>query len=259
MKIAILGTGVMGSAFARQLAKKGHHLLLCDHHEEKAKELAEEIGGEFIQDPKSAATEAELVFLAIKPKDLDTLAKELGDLKGKILFSILAGISVSDLKKRFAHMEIVRSMPNLALIHGEAVIGLVDHPELKEATKTTLFALLQEMGLVFWTQEDQIDAITALAGSGPAFIIAIVEAMVDAGIMMGLKAGDAKKLVLQTILGAVALMKDQVGHPGDVRWQISAPKGTTIAGLHTFEEEGVRAGMMNTLLAAFEKAKEILK
>ena len=108
-----------------------------------------------------------------------------------------------------------------------------------------------------WTPEDKIDAITALAGSGPAFVIAIMEAMIESGIFMGLRSDEAKALVAQTFLGAVALVKAEKGHPGAVRWQISAPGGTTIAGMKTLEENGVRAGVMRTILATFEKVKEI--
>lgn len=257
MKIAILGSGVMGSAFARQLVKQGHELFICDRTPEKGRALADELGAAFNEDPKEAAKEAEIILLAVKPNGLEKIAEQLAGLKGQILFSILAGTSVADLQALFPGMQIVRAMPNLALIHGESVIAVVESEELDPATQAVISGLLEGMGMVFWTEEEKIDAITALAGSGPAFIIAIVEALVEGGIMMGLNAQDAKCMALQMIRGAVSLLEHHEGHPGEVRWKISAPKGTTIAGMHAFEKDGVRSGVIHTLLATYEKSKEM--
>lgn len=253
MKIAILGCGVMGSSFARRFS--GHELVLCDHNEEKTRALADEIKGTFVANIQEAIQGADVILLAIKPKDLDPIAIEMGELQGQIVFSILAGVDCKHLEHLFPDSTVVRGMPNLALIHGESVIALV---ESEKSAKDKMDDILQGMGLVIWVEEDKIDAITALAGSGPAFVIAMMEAMIETGIMMGLKAEESQKLVLQTIRGALSLVENYEGHPGGVRWKICAPKGTTIAGMHTFEEEGVRAGIMNTLLATFQKAKEML-
>lgn len=257
MDIAILGCGVMGRAFAEKLLEGGHRLTLCDRDSRKGKELASAVGGSFALDPKEAISSAELILLAIKPKDLEEMVAQLGTLKGQILFSILTSTSVSELKSHFPGGQVLRGMPNLALIHGESVIALVDEPALDEETKQRVSALLEGMGMVFWTQEGKIDAITALAGSGPAFVIAIVEAMVDAAIMMGLRASEAQEMALQTMVGAISLMRNCDGHPGQVRWQISAPSGTTSAGICALEDSGVRAGVIDTLLATFQRAKEI--
>ena len=255
MKIAIIGGGVMGGAFASAFANKGHDVVLCDRNPEKGKALSKI--AEFVEDPKSAAMSADIVLLAIKPKDLEGLAEKLGDLKGKILLSILAGTGVSTLHKYFPGAQIVRSMPNLALTCNESVIALVEEKSLDVETKKRVQGLLEGLGLVFWTEEKQIDGITALAGSGPAFIIAILEAMVESGILMGLKADDALKLSLQTMRGTVALIEEHTGHPGELRWQVSAPSGTTIAGMKAFEENSVRSGLIETFLAAYNRSIEL--
>lgn len=249
MKIAVIGCGVMGSSFARQFAKKGHELFLCDHDVVKGQALAEELGAKFFGSPNDAVKGADLVLLAIKPKDLQKIQERL---EGKILLSILAGTSLHRLKEQFPKAKVVRAMPNLALTQGEAVIALAGE-KLEQ-----IDPLLAGMGLIFWTQEEKIDAITAIAGSGPAFVIAMIEAMTESGIELGLTAAESLQMVLQTLLGAVALVKANPGHPGEVRWKIAAPGGTTIAGLAAFEESGVRSGIRKTILATYSKAKELL-
>ena len=247
----------MGSAFARQCAKKGHSLLLCDHSEEKGRALADELEGSFYSDLREAATKADAILLAIKPKDLKACSKQIGQLKGQILLSILAGTELKTLKDAFPGAEVVRCMPNLALTVGESVIAIAKDDTLCPSVVEKIDHLLEGMGLVFWAEEVKIDPITALAGSGPAFILVMIESLVEGGIIMGLRADEAKELALQTMIGAVALAKTQPGHPGNIRWQISAPGGTTIAGMKALEESGLRIGIINTLLATLEKTQEL--
>lgn len=242
----------MGSAFARQFAKMGHELKLCDHLAAKGQELAKELGGEFNASPNEAVRGADLVLLAVKPHDL---AKIDEPLDGKIVLSILAGTPLKKLQERFPKAKIVRAMPNLALTCGEAVIALCG--DVSDQVRGLVGELLQGTGLYFWTQEDKIDPITAIAGSGPAFVLAMIEAMVESGIELGLNAAQAQELVLQTILGSIALLKANPVHPGEIRWKIAAPGGTTIAGLAAFEESGVRAGIRKTILATYARAKEL--
>lgn len=251
MRISIIGCGVMGSSFARRFAQKGYEVVLCDHAIVKGEALAKELEAKFYANPKDAAKGADVVLLAIKPKDLEKIAHEL-KLEGQILLSILAGTSIKRLEEYFPKATIVRAMPNLALTQGEAVIALVGE------RNNQIDDLLGGLGLIFWTQEDKIDAITALAGSGPAFVLSMIEAMTESGIEMGLSAFESQELVLQTMLGAIALLKAHPGHPGQIRWQISAPGGTTIAGQAAFEESGVRSGIRKTILATYRRAKEIL-
>jgi len=255
MKIAIIGVGVMGKAFAEAFAKAGHDVVLCDRNPEKGKALAKI--ARFEENPKSAVASADIVLIAIKPKDLEKLAEKIQGLEGKTVLSILAGVSVSTLMGYFPGAQIVRSMPNLALTCSESVIALVEDKSLDAETTCQVEALLEGLGLVFWTEEKQIDGITALAGSGPAFIIAILEAMVESGILMGLKADDALKLALQTMRGTIALIEGHTGHPGELRWQVSAPAGTTIAGMKAFEENSVRSGLIETFLAAYNRSIEL--
>ena len=146
MRVAVLGCGVMGSAFARQLASQGHEVILCDRNRIKGEALMKELECSYQHDPQKAAAQAELILLAIKPKDLKEL--ELGKLDGRIVLSILAGTKVTELKRVFKGAFVVRCMPNLALTCGESVIALVEDPDLSEEVVAKMNLLLKKMGLV---------------------------------------------------------------------------------------------------------------
>lgn len=259
MHIAIIGCGVMGSQLAQRLHPK-QTLSLFDSNEFKIKALSETLGLSFT--PKSladAVSDADLVILAVKPQNLDEITKELKGVltPDQILISILAGIPLSRLRKNFDNHSILRAMPNLPLAYGEGVVGIT---ETKDATlKAELTAVFKECGLVYWLPEEQFDGLTALTGSGPAFILTCIEAMIDAGIALGFPAPDSRKLVLQTVKGSVALLDKADKHPGDIKWQITSPGGTTIAGLIALEEAGVRSGVIRSFLAAYERTKEFAK
>jgi pyrroline-5-carboxylate reductase len=259
MKIAVIGCGVMGSAFAKHFAKK-NAVLLCDRDETQAQALAKEIGGNFKASLSSAVEEADLVLLAIKPKDLSALAKASADAftEKKILISILAGTSISLLKQNFPKATVVRSMPNLALVFGQGVMGLAENGHLSPQLKQQVDRLLEGIGLIIWMPENKIDALTALSGSGIGFVLVMIEAMIDGGVHLGFTAKESKEIVLKTIEGALALMRETGKHPAELKLQIASPGGTTIAGLKVLEEEGVRSGIVHALVACYEKAQRLL-
>ena len=149
-------------------------------------------------------------------------------------------------------------MPNLALTCGSGVIGLTEDPALHESVKKSVGALLQGLGLVVWLPEAKIEALTPLAASGPAFVLVMIEAMIEAGIFMGFTAGEAQELVLKTIEGTVDLLRASGKHPAALKWDIASPAGTTIAGIKEMEERGVRAGIAAALMAAYRRNQVLL-
>lgn len=257
MHIVVIGCGVMGNAFARHFAKE-HSVFLCDKDEQKSQILAKEIGAQGGQIADLKGKKIDVVLLAIKPKDLKSAAQELGPVlrKKTLLISILAGTTSSLLRTHFPTSQIVRCMPNLGLVAQQGVIGLVDDEYLKE--KETIDRLLNGMGLTIWMPESKIDALTALSGSGIGFVLVLIEAMIDAGVHLGFHAQDATEIVLQTFVGAVSLLRESGKHPAELKLQISSPGGTTIAGLNVMEETGVRSGIIKTLIACYEKAKNMM-
>jgi pyrroline-5-carboxylate reductase len=260
MKVAVLGCGVMGMAFARHFAKK-HPVILCDRDQAKTKAFAKEIGAVFQEKMDVAVREADVVLLAVKPKDLAEIAHATATAfaKEKILISILAGVPIAHLKKSFPSATIVRTMPNLALVSGQGVIGLAEDKHLTVPVKTTVDSLLEGVGLSAWMPEDKLEALTAISGSGIGFVLVMIEAMIDGGVHLGFTSQDAREFVLKTIEGTVALMRESGKHPAELKLNISSPGGTTIAGLKVMEEKGVRSGIIHTLIASYEKAIQMMK
>lgn len=258
MEIGIIGCGSMGAGIAKALSKE-HQLFLCDHHPERVAALAKEIGGTAVKTPKEAVLKSELIVLAIKPQDLHTLSAELKGVlnSNKTLVSILAGVSTSKLKEQFKQATTIRMMPNLALIYGKGVIGIVDDSALTKAAKTKLEKVFSSLGLITWLPERLINPLTSLTGSGPAFMMVLIEAMIDAGIAMGFDAETAKSLTLEMISGSLSLLKESKKHPAEIKEQITSPGGTTIAGLKAMEDGAVRSGIMNTFLAAHARSIEM--
>lgn len=258
MKMTIIGCGNMGSAMAGRLSMS-HQLYLYDHHIEKAEKLEQEGYGKAFKDIHQAIEQADLVILAIKPQNVNEIGKMIGNkLKNQqIVVSLLTGTTIEALKILFSNVQIVRMMPNLALIYGAGVIGLSADKNLPQNNKEELTQAFELLGKTYWLPEDKINALTALTGSGPAFFFAMVEAMVDAGIAMGFTAPAAKDLIAQMLQGSLTLLEKSAKHPGELIWQISSPQGTTIAGIKKYEESAIHGSIMNTFLAAYERAKEL--
>ena len=261
MKVAVIGCGVMGTAFARHFAKKKQSLILSDHHEAKAKKLAKELRATFQADSGRAAADADVILLAMKPKDLADTAKAIAPhvTEKKIIVSILAGPTVQVLKSHFPKATIVRTMPNLALIYGHGVMGIVDNNRITPAIRQKIDKLFEGIGLVAWMPEDKIEPLTAISGSGIGFVLVMIEAMIDGGVHLGFSAQEAREFVLKTFEGASALIRESGQHPAELKLQIASPGGTTISGLKAMEEAGVRSGIGKALQACYEKAISMKK
>jgi pyrroline-5-carboxylate reductase len=258
MRIAIFGCGNMGKAIAARLSET-HDILLYDRNADKTEKLEKEGHGTSCKDMQEALLPAEIIILAIKPQNLKDSASEIARYihKGQLLVSLLTGTTLDTLKDYFPNVSLVRMMPNLALLYGEGVIGLcVDKETSTEDTKL-LTRLFEPLGKTYLLPEEKMNALTALTGSGPAFIFVMAEAMIDAGIAMGLTSKNSQELVYQMLRGSLALLEETQKHPGELKWQITSPGGTTIAGLRMLEEQAVRGGIINTFLAAYERANEL--
>lgn len=258
MQIAIIGCGNMGRGIAQRLSSL-HHLSLYDYHEEKSAALEQEGHGKRCIDIKEAVNGSHLVILAIKPQNLKEvammLAKEINP--EQVVVSLLAGVSMQILKQVFSLPTIVRMMPNLALIYGEGVIACVSDNTLSMQKREHLTQLFSSLGKVYWLPEDKINAVTALTGSGPAFFFVMIEAMIEAGIAMGFSAIEAQDLIQKMVKGSLALLEHTSKHPGELKWQVTSPQGTTIAGLKTLEELALRGSIINTFLSAYERANTL--
>lgn len=257
--MGVIGCGAMGSSLAKQLSKS-HPVSVYDRYPEKLSWHKDFPQIKICQSPQEAIAHADLVLLLVKPHDLKSAADQLkGHLHPpQILVSGLAGTSVAHLKEAFGEKhQIVRMMPNLAVEFGQGVVGLAEKPDIDAEVKKRLASAFASLGTILWLPEDRIDALAALASSGPAFILIFIEAMMDAGIALGLSSSDARQIALQTMQGTVALAEHSGKHPGELRWQVSSPAGMTIAGTIALEEASVRSGIIKTFLAAHRKSKEL--
>lgn len=255
-RVLIYGTGVIGSGIAKILAKTSKPLLY-NRNFAKAKALAEETGCIAVE-KDLGLSQADIIILATKPQDLSAVSYELrGRIKEpQVIVSVLTGISIENLQASFGTNKIVRAMLNLPALYAKGVIGLVAHDAVAELDKHKLQLIFKKMGQVLWLNEGKLDAFTALAGSGPAFILTFYEAMVDAGIALGVPLDLAKKIAVETLAGSAEMIKQTTVHPGELRWQISSPGGCTIAGTKQLEDEGFRSAVINTFLATHDRIKD---
>jgi len=259
LKIAIIGCGNMGAAIAERLSKDAF-ILLFDRNIEKMQKLADSGFGKISPSIEDMLSSANIVVLAIKPQSLEILSKEINSFlkPHQTLISLLAGTTLQHLKEFFPNVfKIVRMMPNIAIRQGEGIAALSCNTNEPLDFKDNLKNVFSSLGLVFWIDESKIDAISALAGSGPAFIFTFIEAMIEASIAMGLSANDALPLVLQTMQGSIALLKEGNNTPCSLKWQVTSPAGTTIYGLRQLEKSNVRSGIIETFVSTFERNKQL--
>jgi pyrroline-5-carboxylate reductase len=211
-------------------------------------------------DNRAAASAAPTVLLAVKPQNLEAVG---GDLNGNLasntlVISILAGASIAKIRKNLGEgLPVVRVMPNLPALIGCGMAGIAAAPGVSDEQRTEARRMLQTVGKVVELPEDQIDAVTALSGSGPGFVFRLMEAFTAAGESIGLSQEAAELLTRQTFLGAARLIDETGEKAADLRAKVSSPGGTTLAGLGVMEEKGIEDLVRATLEAARDRAREL--
>jgi pyrroline-5-carboxylate reductase len=259
--LAIIGGGKIGEALLSGLIRRGgaDGILICERNAERAAQLADRYGVPAV-DLADAAARARVLLLAVKPQDIDTLLARLGGVvdAGHLVVSVAAGVPTARIEAALpAGTPVVRVMPNTpALVdQGMSVLSPGAHAEERHLDEAE--ALLAAVGQVRRVPESQQDAVTALSGSGPAYFFYLVEAMVDAGILLGLPRALAADLIVQTALGAAVMMRDSGEHPVVLREAVTSPGGTTIAAIRELERHGVRAALIAAIEAAHDRSVEL--
>lgn len=258
--IAIIGCGVMGGAIATAIAPH-RDVVLYDKFFESAQKLADRIGGRAVENLSKVVEGTSLLLLAVKPKDLAALSGQLTGFvrREQVVVSILTGITIHELKRHFRDNHVLRMMPNLPVLYGKGVVALSGRDDFTKELRELVDKTFQPLGELHWIGEEKIDAFTALAGSGPAFALMMIESIVDAGVALGLSAEESKNIATQMFTGSITMLRETGKHPGELKWNITSPGGCTIAGVHSFEEGAVRSGIINTFLATYARIKEIAK
>ncbi len=262
-RIAFLGAGAMAEALAGGLVAAGFpkdRLCATDPLEERRELFSEQLGVRALEDNSEAVADADLVVVAVKPdKVRPILTRVKGNPDRPLWISIAAGVTLDRLKSALsASARFVRAMPNTpAQVHAGAT-GLCASSTAKEADVAAACALFEAVGTVWVAgSEDQLDAVTGLSGSGPAYVFLFIEALADAGVRHGLPRDAAHRLACQTVFGSAKLAQETGAHPAQLKDRVTSPGGTTIAGVERLERGGFRAALLDAVGAATSRSREL--
>jgi pyrroline-5-carboxylate reductase len=265
-KIAFIGSGVMGEAIIAGLLRQGladpAHLVAAGPRQERGVELEKRYTVHYEVDNTRAVKGAAVVVLSVKPQKLDRV---LVGLKGALfpqalVISIVAGATIQKISQGLGHSMIVRAMPNTPAQIGEGITVWTADPSVNEDQINRACQILGALGEEIWVEEENyLDMATALSGTGPAYVFLFLEAMIDAGVHLGLPRRIAEKLVEQTLRGSVDYYAKNKLHPATLRNQVTSPGGTSAAALYYLEKAGFRTAISRAVWAAFERSQELGK
>ena len=263
-RVAILGVGTIGESRLRGLLIGGwrepSELVVTVRDEGRASELEQRYGVRATTSNAEAVVGVALVVIAVKPQDFDALLGEIGGLltPEQTVLSVAAAIPTAAIEARIGDgVPVVRAMPNRAATVHEAVAGVCAGAHAGDEHLALAEAALTHLGAVVRVPERYMDAVTAVSGSGPAYFALLAEAMIEAGILLGLSREVSTQLVVQTMLGTARLLRDEEIHPVELREQVTSPGGTTIRAIRELERAGVRAAFLNAIQAAMERSREL--
>ncbi len=260
--VAVLGAGVMGETLVSGLLRAGRRpdeLLLAERRPERATELHERYGIEVVGNV-DAARKADTLVLVVKPQDMGDVLDEIAPhlTGGTMVVSLAAGITTGFIESRLpTGTPVVRVMPNTPALVDEGMAAIsrgssCDEPHLAEVED-----LLSATGKVLRVPEKQQDAVTAISGSGPAYLFFVVEAMIEAGVHLGLPRSTASELVVQTVVGSAKLLRETGEHPTVLRERVTSPGGTTAAAVRELEDHKVRAAFLTAMEAARNRSRDL--
>jgi pyrroline-5-carboxylate reductase len=262
-RLSFIGAGNMAEAMIRGLVRGGHFaaadVMASAPRGERRAELAEKFGIAVTADNREAAG-AGIVVLSVKPQILGRVLDEIADvLDGDTLvISIAAGVPVVAIQGRLAAgTRVIRAMPNTPALVDAAATAIAGGEHARESDLAEAKRIFDAIGITVIVDESQLDAITGLSGSGPAYVFLILEALSDAGVKVGLSRRTAQLLAAQTLLGSAKLLLETGEHPGRLKDMVTSPGGTAITGLHTLEEGGVRTTLINAVEAATRRSREL--
>ncbi|MBL7496012.1 pyrroline-5-carboxylate reductase [Frankia sp. CNm7] len=262
MTVAIIGAGRIGEALLAGLLKSGFDpagIVVAEKDSARAAAVSTQHGVRATT-PKDAAAGAELLVIAVKPQDMASLLAEIGPAlePAALVVSLAAGITLDFLQSHLpAGTPVVRVMPNTPLLVGEAMSALSAGGHVGEEQLERAEALLGSVGRVVRVPESQLDAATALSGSGPAYFFYLIDAMIEAGVLLGVPRALATELMVQTALGSARMLRESGEHPALLREAVTSPAGTTAAALAELDRRAVRGAILDALTAARDRSVEL--
>jgi pyrroline-5-carboxylate reductase len=261
-RIAILGAGVMGETLLSAILAAGHPvegLVISEKRPERADELRTAYGVDVTGNAEAVA-DADVVLLVVKPQDVPPLLDEIASSvrPTATVVSLAAGIRIDAMTAALPEgVAVVRAMPNTPALVGEGMFGVSPGPDVTDDQLAAVVSLLQSGGRVVVVDESRQDAVTAVSGSGPAYVFYLVEAMIAGGVAEGLDAETARTLATQTLVGAAKLLAESDETAEELRRRVTSPNGTTHAAIVTFDDRGVQDGLRAGVAAAAARSAEL--
>jgi pyrroline-5-carboxylate reductase len=263
-RVAILGCGKIGEALVAGLLSSGWRkkgdIVVTARRQERVDELHDRHGIEATLANAEAVAGAGLVVVAVKPQDLEALLSEIGPslTPKQTVLSVAAAIPTAAIEAQLADgVPVVRAMPNTPATVHEGIAGICAGAHAGDEHLALADECLSHLGAVVRLPERYMDAVTAVSGSGPAYFALLAEAMIEAGILLGLSREISTQLVVQTMVGTGVLLRDEKMHPVELREAVTSPGGTTIRAIHELEQAGVRAAFLNAIQAAMVRSREL--
>ncbi|MDG6994985.1 MAG: pyrroline-5-carboxylate reductase [Nitrososphaerota archaeon] len=258
--VAVLGAGKIGEAVARSIAKSAdvERVLTTKRSPATKGQQFEKIS--ILHDNKRAARESDLIIISVKAGDAKHVLSEISEfVADKIVISLMAAVTIKKIEQAIPDAKVVRAMPNIAATIGEAMTAYTPSHKLSKKDVEQVQFVLGCFGDYIEVPENLMDAVTALSGSGPAYIAILIEAMVSAGLKVGIPRDIAFKLVTKTLTGTADLLSQNKMHPAELRDTVTTPAGTTIAGIYELEKGSLRTSIMNAVDAATQAAERVAK
>ncbi|MDV6379496.1 pyrroline-5-carboxylate reductase [Sporosarcina sp. GW1-11] len=263
-KILFVGAGSMAEAIIAGIVEKnvlpGKQIYVMNRSDaDRLCELEDRYGITKVCEDRSFIKEIDLVVLATKPKDVQQVMKDIRPYitDHTAFLSVIAGISIETFEKGLGNRPIARSMPNTSATIGLSASGIAFNEDVSSEMKDSILSLLSAIGIVKVVEEDDLHAVTALSGSGPAYIYYLVEALEEAAVARGLNAADARELIVQTLEGAAAMLKTTGQEPSTLRTNVTSPGGTTAAGLKALESHRFKSVIADCINSAEARSREL--
>lgn len=265
-RLAVIGCGIMGEAIVGGLLRAGlldaREVIATARRQDVADALAERHGIITTLDNLVACGAADTVLLTLKPQRIAKVIHQPGireALAGKLVVSIAAGVTLTQLGSWLPQSSVIRAMPNTPCLIGEGMTVLARGPGVGDREVASVSRLFETVGRCIEVEDKLMDAVTSLGGSGPAFVYVMIEAMADGGVMMGLPRPVALQIAAQVFQGAARMVLQTNGHPAALKDQVTTPAGCTIAGILTMEDGRIRSVLARTIQEATRVAGELGK
>ena len=262
-RITVIGAGNMGGALMAGWIRSGEiapeNITAVDLIAEVLDQRKRELGVHIAADAREVVGHQDIVVLGVKPQFWKQTVEGFRDLLhcDQVIISFMAGVRIAALEAELGSLPVIRAMPNVLAQVGAAGSGICAGAHVGEDHLSLALSLFNAVGAAVVVSESQMDAVTGLAGSGPAYVYAVIDALADGGVRSGLSKDMALTLATQTVLGAARRVAESGDHPAILKDQVTSAGGTTIAGLHALEQGGLRAALMDAVLAATERSSAL--